>query len=165
MLVRNSTLVRREIPQCKCIRSKFFALSGPVNFPIRLAIYRRSNRTVDLSICRSVDLSICRFADLSIYRYWNNLGNKKLFSFAEKSIGSTKTVLFETQKNSLWQGYSPEFIKVKIDSTLNLKNEIKGRINFLLEQKTYKGVRHKLKYPVRGQRTRTNAKTTKKKTI
>jgi small subunit ribosomal protein S13 len=47
----------------------------------------------------------------------------------------------------------------------NLKNEIKGRINFLLEHKTYKGVRHKLKYPVRGQRTRTNAKTTKKKTI
>ena len=29
MLVRNSTLVGREIPQCKCIRSKFFALSGP----------------------------------------------------------------------------------------------------------------------------------------
>jgi len=47
----------------------------------------------------------------------------------------------------------------------NLKNEIKGRISFLLENKTYKGVRHKLKYPVRGQRTRTNAKTTKKKTI
>ena len=35
-------------------------------------------------------------------------------------------------------------------------------INFLLKNKTYKGVRHKLRYPVRGQRTHTNAKTKKK---
>lgn len=44
-----------------------------------------------------------------------------------------------------------------------LKTNIKNNITFLLENKTYKGLRHKLKYPVRGQRTRTNAKTTKKK--
>jgi ribosomal protein S13 len=32
---------------------------------------------------------------------------------------------------------------------------------FLSKIKTYKGVRHKLGYPVRGQRTHTNAKTKK----
>jgi small subunit ribosomal protein S13 len=34
---------------------------------------------------------------------------------------------------------------------------------FYIDLKNYKGIRHKYKYPVRGQRTRTNAKTTKKK--
>lgn len=44
-----------------------------------------------------------------------------------------------------------------------LKLEIQKRIEFYIEIKSYKGMRHKFKYPVRGQRTRTNAKTIKKK--
>ena len=43
-----------------------------------------------------------------------------------------------------------------------LQNEIKEYIEFLVKTRTYKGIRHKLRYPVRGQRTHTNAKTTTK---
>jgi len=50
----------------------------------------------------------------------------------------------------------------KSDSGKKLKNNIKKIINFYSNIKTYKGVRHKMKYPVRGQRTHTNAKTRKK---
>lgn len=36
-------------------------------------------------------------------------------------------------------------------------------IEFLKENKSYRGIRHKIRLPVRGQRTHTNAKTRKKK--
>ena len=65
------------------------------------------------------------------------------------------------------KNYSNE-IKKKINTFLTeraLKNNIKNNIIFLSDIKNYRGVRHKLKYPVRGQRTRTNAKTTKKKKL
>lgn len=48
----------------------------------------------------------------------------------------------------------------KIDQILNIS--IKKRILHLINLKTFRGIRHKHKYPVRGQRTRTNAKTQKK---
>ena len=44
-----------------------------------------------------------------------------------------------------------------------LFNSIKNKISFLTTNKTYKGLRHKLSLPTRGQRTHTNAKTCKKK--
>ena len=44
----------------------------------------------------------------------------------------------------------------------DLKNELKEIQNFSQKIKTYKGIRNKLKYPCRGQRTHTNAKTKKK---
>jgi len=43
-----------------------------------------------------------------------------------------------------------------------LKEAIKNNIEFIEKLRSYKGVRHKLKYPCRGQRTHTNAKTIKK---
>jgi small subunit ribosomal protein S13 len=43
-----------------------------------------------------------------------------------------------------------------------LQHEIKEFIEFAVKSQSYKGIRHKLRYPVRGQRTHTNAKTTKK---
>lgn len=43
-----------------------------------------------------------------------------------------------------------------------LKDKIKLTLTFLSKNRTYKGIRHKLKYPARGQRTHTNAKTKKK---
>lgn len=44
-----------------------------------------------------------------------------------------------------------------------LRNFIKDNILFLEANRTYRGLRHKVSLPVRGQRTRTNAKTCKKK--
>jgi small subunit ribosomal protein S13 len=40
--------------------------------------------------------------------------------------------------------------------------EIKESINYLKKLKSFKGIRHKLGYPCRGQRTHTNARTAKK---
>ena len=42
-----------------------------------------------------------------------------------------------------------------------LKKKIQNNITFFVKIKCYKGMRHKLKYPTRGQRTHTNAKTRK----
>jgi ribosomal protein S13 len=41
--------------------------------------------------------------------------------------------------------------------------EVQENINLLKEIRSYRGVRHRAKLPVRGQRTHTNAKTSKKK--
>jgi small subunit ribosomal protein S13 len=49
-----------------------------------------------------------------------------------------------------------------LDLTNDLKRYIKSRIKRHIEIKSYKGTRHKLSYPVRGQRTHTNAQTQKK---
>ena len=54
-------------------------------------------------------------------------------------------------------------ILVKNKIGKQLKTKIQDIIKFYIDLKNYKGIRHKYKYPVRGQRTRTNAKTTKKK--
>ena len=43
-----------------------------------------------------------------------------------------------------------------------LKENVKDNIFYLIQIKSYKGIRHKQKYPTRGQRTHTNAKTRKK---
>lgn len=43
-----------------------------------------------------------------------------------------------------------------------LREDKKNTILFLSKNRTYRGIRHKLKYPARGQRTHTNAKTKKK---
>ena len=49
----------------------------------------------------------------------------------------------------------------KITHGKKYKDNVKESISFLSKIKTYIGVRHKLGYPVRGQRTHTNAKTKK----
>ena len=47
--------------------------------------------------------------------------------------------------------------KMKIEG--NLKREISGNIKRLKDIKTYRGIRHMKKLPVRGQRTKTNSRT------
>ena len=49
-----------------------------------------------------------------------------------------------------------------IKTEKKLKVETKESINYLKKLKSFKGIRHKLGYPCRGQRTHTNAKTAKK---
>jgi small subunit ribosomal protein S13 len=73
---------------------------------------------------------------------------------------NTKTrvkVLKQKIHNELNKKINSKFIINK-----KLKEKINNNISFLIKNKSYKGIRHKLKYPVRGQRTHTNAKTQKK---
>ena len=44
----------------------------------------------------------------------------------------------------------------------NLKLQIRKNVKFLNQIRTYRGIRHNLKLPTRGQRTKTNAKTKKR---
>jgi small subunit ribosomal protein S13 len=80
--------------------------------------------------------------------------------------------IFE-KKAGLNKRIKPNFLKLNHTSSFNnllskfvtgkkLKNKIKENISFLMKIKSNRGVRHKLKYPSRGQRTHTNAKTRKK---
>lgn len=57
-----------------------------------------------------------------------------------------------------------KFLRIKKTASL-LQTIIRKRINHHILIKSYKGVRHKNGYPVRGQRTHTNAKTQKKLAI
>ena len=53
-------------------------------------------------------------------------------------------------------------IRVVIESTLiegNLKREISANIKRLKDIKSYRGIRHMKRLPVRGQRTKTNSRT------
>jgi len=51
--------------------------------------------------------------------------------------------------------------KKLLNTGKSLSTFIRESINFKQKIKSYRGIRHKRKYPVRGQRTHTNAKTTK----
>ena len=77
------------------------------------------------------------------------------------------------QKIGLNNRFISKFIRINQNLFLNLffkkfcisknnKKFIKENIFFLTKIRTFKGLRHKLGYPVRGQRTHTNAKTNKR---
>lgn len=54
----------------------------------------------------------------------NELGESKLYNFAQESLHKPSEVLFETSSNGIWQGYTSEFLKFKIKSDKNLKNQV-----------------------------------------
>ena len=86
--------------------------------------------------------------------------NNYSFLLLKKKLGINnrlkKVFVKETQLNS-----SKQFLST-IKTEKKLKLEVKESINFLKKLKSFKGLRHKLGYPCRGQRTHTNAKTAKK---
>ena len=83
--------------------------------------------------------------------------NKNLNLKAYKSCG------LNTKKNKIQLKLKQkEQIKKKLKLVCSgkfLKQKIKNEIDFIIKNKTFKGIRHKQKYPARGQRTHTNAKT------
>ncbi len=56
----------------------------------------------------------------------NSLGNEKIQNYSEQFKGTTSEVLFEQQKNGFWEGYTPEFLRVRVKSEENLKNTIQS---------------------------------------
>ncbi|XAO72553.1 MAG: 30S ribosomal protein S13 [Candidatus Vidania fulgoroideorum] len=73
-----------------------------------------------------------------------NIMNKKVYLLKENEI-------IKINKN---------IKKIKIGN--DLKKQIKENIKNLINIKCYRGIRHNKKLPVRGQRTRTNSKTSRK---
>jgi len=105
-----------------------------------------------------------------------NLSLKKRVPIALKSIygiGSTRAKEICKNFNISDLTYLKELSENKIKEILNfiqktyliqtdLKKEIKSNIDFLKVIRSYRGLRHSLHLPVRGQRTHTNARTQKK---
>ncbi len=54
------------------------------------------------------------------------LGKRKQREFAQQMIGQQSSVLFERAKNGYWEGYSSNFLRVKVaDGGENLENQIR----------------------------------------
>lgn len=88
----------------------------------------------------------------------------KIFSYLQEKVN---------HKSGLNNRFTSNFFKINHTLSLNLffkkfcisknnKKIIRENIYFLTKIRTFKGLRHKLGYPVRGQRTHTNAKTNKR---
>ena len=78
-----------------------------------------------------------------------------------KNIGiNPQTTINSLKKNQLNRLINYINKNIKIEQLL--KKEKKDQINYLLNMKNNRGIRRNLGLPVRGQRTHTNAKTSKK---
>lgn len=66
------------------------------------------------------------------------------------------------KKNFLTLNLIKQINKLTVLNKIDKKKEISIRKFTIEKLKNYKGIRHQLRYPVRGQRTHTNAKTRKK---
>jgi len=53
-----------------------------------------------------------------------DLGNRKRRLFFEQNLGSIQQVLFEQKKNGLWSGLTDSYIRVQVESDLDLKNRL-----------------------------------------
>lgn len=53
------------------------------------------------------------------------LGDENLYEFSKKQIGKTSDVLFESLKDGFYEGYTSNYVKVKVKSDIDLKNQIK----------------------------------------
>jgi small subunit ribosomal protein S13 len=79
-----------------------------------------------------------------VVHYTRIEGTKKVKDLSEEELGKIASFL---QKNMVIEG--------------DLRKEMTENIRRLVETNSYRGIRHRLSLPVRGQRTRSNARTRK----
>ncbi len=53
------------------------------------------------------------------------LGEAKLDHFARELVGRPVPVLFESQKDGVWEGHAPHFVRVRVRSSADLANQIR----------------------------------------
>ena len=53
------------------------------------------------------------------------LGEAKLDEFSQSMVGKESDVLFETNVDGFWEGYTSNYLRVRMKSSENLKNEIR----------------------------------------
>lgn len=54
------------------------------------------------------------------------IGEKYLIKFREKNLNKVHSVLFEEEKDGYFEGYTTNYIRVKVKSDMDLKNKIKN---------------------------------------
>jgi len=52
------------------------------------------------------------------------MGRRKKIAFYQNFLGRTLPVLFEQQYEGYWEGFSENYMRIKVRSEQNLKNEI-----------------------------------------
>lgn len=52
------------------------------------------------------------------------LGDEKLKTFTKNNVGKESHVLFEQKKNDFWYGYTSNYLRIKVASDKDLKNQI-----------------------------------------
>ena len=52
------------------------------------------------------------------------LGNRKKLAYLNRFIGKTMDVLFEEKHNGHWEGFTDNYMRIKVKSDLDLKNQI-----------------------------------------
>jgi threonylcarbamoyladenosine tRNA methylthiotransferase MtaB len=57
-------------------------------------------------------------------RRLRELSSRKRNFYMQKFVGETQGVLFEQKKNGLWSGLTDNYIRVKVNSNLNLRNQL-----------------------------------------
>jgi len=90
------------------------------------------------------------------------INKKKIFGLCSKIGVNTRRMPAQLKLNLVSK------VKLSLKSTLSgkmLKRKVSKSILFCIKVKTYRGIRNKLKYPSRGQRTHTNARTKKKVSV
>jgi threonylcarbamoyladenosine tRNA methylthiotransferase MtaB len=55
-----------------------------------------------------------------------NLGEAKLLDFSKQMVGQTSDVLFERERDGVYEGYTSNYIRVRVPSVVNLTNEIRS---------------------------------------
>ncbi len=92
---------------------------------------------------------------------------KQIFGISKKTkekffnkLGLNNRISLVNIKNSHRLNFNKYINKTLTDK--RLEERIYSFINFQIKNKTNRGYRHSLRYPVRGQRTHTNGKTRKK---
>src|SRR5690606_23873511 len=67
------------------------------------------------------------------------LGQAKLDHFAKQRVGEKASVLFESETDGFWEGHSSEFLKVRVRSHINLKNQIQDVMLMNWSGKNFEG--------------------------
>ncbi|ADM89803.1 30S ribosomal subunit protein S13 [Candidatus Zinderia insecticola CARI] len=106
-----------------------------INLPINKNIYISLTKIFGIGI--NISKKICKVNNIDINKKTKNLNDNELSKIRK------------------------EIYKYSIEG--ELKREIFINIKRLIDIKSYRGIRHILKLPVRGQRTRTNAKTCRRR--
>lgn len=108
--------------------------------------------SINLINTKSISVEICKLYGIGKYqaiKLCNSLNIGKNIYFADLNQANLYSLLKQI-----------EFSGIVVEAALY--EQKKNSISKLIEIKSYKGVRHIFKLPVRGQRTKTNANTRKK---
>ncbi|MDD4698960.1 MAG: tRNA (N(6)-L-threonylcarbamoyladenosine(37)-C(2))-methylthiotransferase MtaB [Oscillospiraceae bacterium] len=80
---------------------------------------RKGTRAYDM------DNQICRTEKESRSKQMIAVGNLCEAGFCASQVGLVSPVLFEQQENGFWEGYSPNYTRIKVKSNNNLSRQIK----------------------------------------